>query len=514
MSAVTTAIARARGARLDIAALPVWATTTGLLALTALSLWIRTRIIGAGFWIDEGLSVGIAHHHFTAIPHLLREDGSPPAYYLLLHVWIGWFGDGERATHTLSLLFALACTPLAYWLARTLFGPVAGWISAAVVTIDPFLSYYAQETRMYTMVAALSFVVVGAYVHGVVRRQRAWVPVLGVSLALLLYTHNWGLFLAGGLVLATLAVARDRWRYALVAGVITAVLYAPWLPTLAYQAKHTGAPWAMAPGFYALALAPGAVLAGDGPLVAFFLAGGAGLATILRRRNVTRTNVVVLFWVGGATIALAWLASEISPAWTIRYLSVVLAPVVVLGAAGFSRAGRLGVAALAILVLYWANPGLRDDKENAREIAAGLAPFVHRGDIVLSTHPEQVPVLRYYLGPGFRWATTMGFVSDPRIMDWADALQRLRAVTPKADLTPVLDAVKPGQDLIVVSPVFRDYHAWQARWTKLVYVTSQVWTRAISHDPRFREVVWVHNDEILLKKNFFKPLQAVVYRRR
>ena len=89
---VTTALDRVRGLRLDVADLPLWATATGLLALTAVSLWIRTRVLGAGFWIDEGLSVGIAHHPLTAIPHLLREDGSPPLYYLLLHVWIGFLG--------------------------------------------------------------------------------------------------------------------------------------------------------------------------------------------------------------------------------------------------------------------------------------------------------------------------------------------------------------------------------------------------------------------------------------
>ncbi|HEY2327685.1 MAG TPA: hypothetical protein VGH52_09395, partial [Gaiellaceae bacterium] len=42
-----------------------FATPVLLIALTALSLYLRTRILGAGYWIDEGLSVGIAHHHWT-----------------------------------------------------------------------------------------------------------------------------------------------------------------------------------------------------------------------------------------------------------------------------------------------------------------------------------------------------------------------------------------------------------------------------------------------------------------
>ena len=51
-----------------------------LAGLMALSLFLRTRAIHAGFWIDEGLSVGIASFPLTEIPHVLRQDGSPPLY--------------------------------------------------------------------------------------------------------------------------------------------------------------------------------------------------------------------------------------------------------------------------------------------------------------------------------------------------------------------------------------------------------------------------------------------------
>ena len=233
-------------------------------------------MLGAGYWIDEGISVGIAHHPFTSIPHLLRQDGAPPLYYLLLHVWMGWFGDSERATHALSLIFALACIPLAYWVARSLFGALAGWVCAGLAAVDPYLTYYAQETRMYTMVACLSFVATGAYVQGVLRGRRWYLLLLGVSLALILYTHNWGLFLCLGFGVATLIYARDRLREAAIAAGVLVLLYLPWVPTLLDQSKHTGAPWAMVPSFHALLLAPGAVLSGDGPFMAFVLAGGVG----------------------------------------------------------------------------------------------------------------------------------------------------------------------------------------------------------------------------------------------
>ena len=99
---------RVRDVRLDAVAAAPLATPLLLVALLAVSTVLRTRILDAGYWIDEGISVGIASHPFTHIPHVLRHDGAPPLYYLLLHVWMKLFGESEARTHTLSLLFALA----------------------------------------------------------------------------------------------------------------------------------------------------------------------------------------------------------------------------------------------------------------------------------------------------------------------------------------------------------------------------------------------------------------------
>ena len=56
----------------------------GIGVLLALSVLLRTRQLDVGFWIDEGLSVGIADRPIGDIPGVLRQDGSPPLYYLLL----------------------------------------------------------------------------------------------------------------------------------------------------------------------------------------------------------------------------------------------------------------------------------------------------------------------------------------------------------------------------------------------------------------------------------------------
>jgi hypothetical protein len=486
-----------------------WATPALLVALAAVSVVLRTRILDGGFWIDEGLSIGIAHHHFFDLPGLLKQDGSPPLYYLLLNVWIGWFGDSETATHTLSLLFALACIPAAWWAGSTLFGRTTGWICAALAAIDPFLTAYGQETRMYSVLALFSILATLGFVRGVVDGDRRWLPLLVASLTAMLYTHNWALFYAVALAVATVCFARAHAREALIAAGGTLLLFAPWLPTLLEQARHTGAPWSRAPSLHALLLAPGSVLAGDGPLVAFALAAGIGLATVRRRDVVYSLATIVV-----VTIGLAWLLSQLSPAWATRYFAVVLGPVFLLCAAGVARAGRLGVIALVLVLVLWTNNAPKADKSDVREVAALVAPSLRPGDLVISTHPEQTPLVRYYLGGDLRYANLLGPMPDPQLFDWRDAVDRLTDASPRATLEPLLATVPPGGRLVVVAPIFRDYRAWRAEWTKLVYERSLQWQRLIAHDQRFRYTEHFVANEIELQKRFFKPVQADVYVRR
>src|SRR5215208_6933990 len=113
--------------------------------LMLLSVILRTRDFGVGFWIDEGLSVGIADRPIGDIPGALRLDGSPPLYYTLLHLWIGVFGRSEQATHALSLLFAVLAVPATWWAVKGVFGTRAAWMGALLAATNPFLTQYAQE---------------------------------------------------------------------------------------------------------------------------------------------------------------------------------------------------------------------------------------------------------------------------------------------------------------------------------------------------------------------------------
>ena len=64
------------------------------------------------------------------------------------------------------------------------------------------------------------------------------------------------------------------------------------------------------------------------------------------------------------------------PAWTTRYLGVLLGPMLLIAALGLARAGNLGLVALVIVLGIWAIPrsyGL-ENKSNAADLRNAAVP--------------------------------------------------------------------------------------------------------------------------------------------
>ena len=298
---------------------------------------------------------------------------------------------------------------------------------------------------MYELEAFLSILVAWSYVEGILRGKRWWVAVFVLSVALLALTHNWGLFLCVGLAGATVIAARERLRLFAVAAGCIALLYVAWVPILLSQVAHTGAPWSTRPKLHDLLFAAGSVIGGDASYLVILLIGGAALVPIVRRGGgAERTVVSTLALMTAVTIGVAFVASQVSPAWTARYFAVIAGPVLLLASEGIVRARGLGLATLVVLVVLWAGYTTHDDKENARGITHGVQAYLRPGELIISTHPEQTPVLRYYLGPGYRWATTLGPTTDPNIFDWRDAVSRLQDARARPTMRPASRNRAPG----------------------------------------------------------------------
>lgn len=502
----------ARSARRPSSLVLGWSAAATLLVVSAV---LRLRLFNAGFWIDDGIAVGIASHPAREIAGLLRQDGSPPLYYELLHGWMAVLGDSEPAVYALSLLFGLACIPAAWWAGRSLFDARAGWFCAVLAAINPFVTQYSGQARMYTLVVLLSLVASAAFVHAFLRRRRAMLPVFALALTLLLYTHGWGLFFGVGCAVAIGpcwwlfgegAPRRALLRDALLAFGAVAVAFAPWLPVLAYQAAHTAAPWSLAPSRGELFLMSSYVL-GAALLSPLTLAVAAGLAGERRRGHPERLMAaIVLATVGAVTLFVGWKVGRITHTWAPRYVAVGVGPAVLLAGAGLAGAGRLGIACLLVTLPAWLPLGATTISAKSNVAQALMRTEVHPrpDDLVVVTKPELVPVVRYYLGAAPRYASTLGAVPDPQVMDWRDGLTRLRATRATA-LTPLLDRVPPGGRVVVVRPKGSPDNI---PWQRLIKLRTRQWLRVLRADRRFRPVYRTARGYRLARLNLVAVLVA------
>jgi len=343
-------------------------------------------------------------------------------------------------------------------------------------------------------------------------------------MALTLYTHSWGLFLGAGFAAALLVLARTAPR-AERRGLVrdgllgfggAGLLYLPWVPTLLDQAAHTGAPWADRPKADAIITAAPTLAGGTETALLVAVLGVAGLLTLRAgREGSPRARAALALGVAlVAGIVLAWLLGMVSRGWTTRYLSAFVGPAMLLAGAGLVRYGKVGLVALAIVLALWFDPHERQvrGKSNVYRVANLLQErsLILPRDLVVTTHPEQGPLLRYYLGAGYRYADALGPVPDTRVFDWRDATDRLRAAKPRAVLDELAPRVAPGQHLVLMVPLLRSA-SWNAPWTSLVRRRTIRWQRLLAADPRFQLVDRVPTFE---GEGVPRGMRAIVYLRR
>ncbi len=123
--------------------------------LTVIGFVLRVFLLGHKvMWLDETFSVWLANHSVADMLHwMIKLDQHPPLYYLLLHYWIGLEGDGPGAVRLLSAIFGTATIPVIYLIGKRLSGKGMGAAAAVLLTFSPFNIRFAQDARMYTLLA-------------------------------------------------------------------------------------------------------------------------------------------------------------------------------------------------------------------------------------------------------------------------------------------------------------------------------------------------------------------------
>ncbi len=397
-------------------------------------LWPRRAL-----WLDEAQSVAIASEAITAIPGVLRTDGAPPGYYLLLHSWMALFGDSDVAVRSLSVLFSLVTLAVIALLVRRIADTRVAIAVTVLLATNPFVIRYATEGRMYALV--MLEVVIGMTVLDACLRRPSLaraVPV-GIVTALLLYTHYWAIYLiaAVGLVLLVAARRPGPPRTALLAVAGGVVLWLPWVPTFLFQSDRTATPWAepARPASVAAVFDAG----GSGALPIVLSVAMAALVVLgvwrgdrlLRRPSSARSLGVVL----GLTLLGALAGAMFSDsAYASRYTSVAVPLMIVLAAIGASTLRPVWSATVLALVgvvgLVLAGVEVATARTRSAAFVEPLRVLAGSGDVLVYC-PDQ-------LGPAASRLLEQGGVDDvrqivfpprrdPDRVDWIDYEDRHRA---------------------------------------------------------------------------------------
>jgi len=127
-----------------------------LLAIVALGGFLRLYQIGSkGLWLDEAFSVWLGWQPVgEMLGWLVNIDQHPPLYYTLLHLWMT-LGDDAATVRALSALLGTLTIPVIYLLGRRLTDgdETIGLLAALILAVSPFHVHFAQEARMYALLA-------------------------------------------------------------------------------------------------------------------------------------------------------------------------------------------------------------------------------------------------------------------------------------------------------------------------------------------------------------------------
>lgn len=218
----------------------------GLILLLILSLGTVVRLVNLGsdsIWLDEAYSIQFAR---LPVPQLLAEtaasDVHPPLYYLLLHYWIKLFSDREAGVRLLSALFGILAILMIYLFAALLFNRATALLSALLLALSLFHIEFAQEARMYTLLALLALCSLYFFLKLFAEARAPSIVGYVISTSLLMHTHVYGFFIiiAENLFFFSLFLSRrEAFKRLLVRWLLMqaalVVLFLPWLSIMLRQ---------------------------------------------------------------------------------------------------------------------------------------------------------------------------------------------------------------------------------------------------------------------------------------
>lgn len=201
-------------------------------------------------WLDEIHTLNESNPKQTIAElytSLLLSDPHPPLYFILVYYLFKLIGYTTFTLHLFSAVTGVLGILTTYLLGKELFNKKVGAYSALILSINYFHLFYSQEGRMYALLFLFTTISFYYLIRFIKTPNLKQTFIYGLSAALMIYCHFFGLFTLVSQFLILLFFIFKPYKvkrslfllYCFIAGVFTIVLYIPTLSIFLKAAERT-----------------------------------------------------------------------------------------------------------------------------------------------------------------------------------------------------------------------------------------------------------------------------------
>jgi len=127
-----------------------------LLSVTVLGLILRLYNLGFNsLWLDESATNVLSKVSIVQIwQNTAAGEFNPPLFYILEHFMLV-FGNSEIVLRILPAIFGTLAIPVFYYIGKEFKDENTGFIMSVMCAVSPFLIWYSQEARAYSLLLLL-----------------------------------------------------------------------------------------------------------------------------------------------------------------------------------------------------------------------------------------------------------------------------------------------------------------------------------------------------------------------
>jgi uncharacterized membrane protein len=205
-----------------------------LTAVVVFTLLLRFSQIHQSIFGDEVFTYADIHgRSFRAVLTNVNTgaENSPPLFFLLAYA-TAKLGDPTVWIRLPSIVLGAATLVFVFLIGQETIGRRAGVLAAVLLAVSPFTLYYGVEARPYSTMAFFVSVSTWALLRALDTDRRVYWATFTLATACATYSHYTSIFVLGVQAIWALWLRRDRIKAPLIACVVAALLYVPWLPNL------------------------------------------------------------------------------------------------------------------------------------------------------------------------------------------------------------------------------------------------------------------------------------------